>query len=73
MSIMVVIVAVFASAHRFLIAFFFAAVVLLFLAMRTRPFFVEAADIRCIVGAGFFAGADFFCSVAERCARSASR
>ena len=54
MSIMVVIVVVFVSAHRFLIAFFFAAVVLLFLAMRTRPFFVEAADMRCIVGAGFF-------------------
>src|SRR5260370_41539989 len=72
-SIMVVIVAVFASAHRFLTALFFAVMVPLFFATRTRPFFAEAADLRLIMDAGVFAGADFLSGIAERCARSASR
>src|SRR5260370_34436852 len=53
-SIMVVILVVVVSAHRFLTALFFAFVVPLFFTTRTRPFFVEAADMRFIVGAGFF-------------------
>src|SRR5260370_30918823 len=72
-SIMVVILVVVVSAHRFLTALFFAFVVPLFFTTRTRPFFVEAADMRFFVGAGSFAGADFCRGVAERCARSASR